>query len=337
MDDLFSDCPPLLRDFLFYMQTIRSCSQRTVEAYHGELRLFLRYLSQSRGKNTDTPFSEIDITGMPSSEICSVNISDVYGYLAYATSGRKNAPATRARKVSSLRSFYKYITTKTILLTENPLRDLEMPSLRRSLPRYLTLEESLDLLVNLPEDSEHYARDYCILTLFLNCGMRLSELCGINLNDIRDNTLRLLGKGNKERMIYLNDACQSAIAQYLATRKPPKKQQHREALLLSRNGTRLTPRRVEQIVAQCLKTSDLDGKGYSPHKLRHTAATLMYQHGNVDIRALKEILGHANLSTTELYTHISDKQIEKALKSSPLSRVKPKKPSKKEPDDESQQ
>lgn len=317
----YSDCPLLVRDFLSYMLTIRGRSARTVEAYHGDLRLFLRYIKQVKILCDDTPLEEIDVSALSNETICSIGISDVYAYLSYTHSGRGNNAATRSRKVSALRSFYKYIATKTGLLKDNPMKDLEMPSIRRSVPRYLTLEESLELLIRLPEDSKSYERDYCILTFFLNCGMRLSELCGINMQDIRENALRLLGKGNKERMIYLNDACLAALEQYKKVRKPPGGAD-KNALFVSAQGRRITPRRVEQIVKASLFLSDLDGKGYSPHKLRHTAATLMYQHGGVDIRALKEILGHANLSTTEIYTHVSNKQIENAIARSPLAQVK---------------
>lgn len=314
----FNDCPQLLRDFLYHLQTIRGRSIKTVEAYHVDLRLFLRYIKYTKilGSNSECTIEEIPITDMSEQIICNVSLSDVYAFLNYTLSDRANSSNTRARKVSALRSFYKYLMTKTPYLKENPLKDLETPSTRRALPRYLTLEESQSLLVHVPE-GKNYERDYCIVTLFLNCGMRLSELCGINLGDIRDNTLRLLGKGNKERMIYLNAACLQAIEQYMKVRKASPKEPR--ALFLSAQGQRINPRRVEQIVAGSLKLSQLDGRGYSPHKLRHTAATLMYQHGGVDIRALKEILGHENLSTTEIYTHVSEKQLENAAKKSPLA------------------
>lgn len=319
--NVYDDCPQLLRDFLFYMLTIRGRSPKTVEAYHVDLRLFLRYIKYVKVYLTefDHPFEEIHIEDLTPEVICSVVLSDVYAYLNYALSDRSNKASTRSRKVSALRMFYKYIASKTSYLSENPLKDLEVPSPKRAIPRYLSLEESLELLVNVPE-GKNYERDFCIITLFLNCGMRLSELCGINVNDIRDNTMRLLGKGNKERMIYLNEACLDALDQYLRVRVASKKEP--DALFVSGQGRRITPRRVEQIVQDGLRVSNLSGRGYSPHKLRHTAATLMYQHGGVDIRALKEILGHENLSTTEIYTHISDKQLEKAAEASPLAHVK---------------
>ncbi len=316
----FSDCPIFLKDFLFYMLTIKGRSVRTVEAYHVDLRLFLRYIKAKQSTAVMDDFSQLDITDFNPEHLSKVTTSDVYSYLNYILTDRSNGAATRSRKVSSIRSLFKYLTTRTQYLNENPVKDLEVPTIRKTVPKYLTLEESLELLTHV--DSPYPERDQCILTLFLNCGMRLSELVGINLNDIRDNTLKLLGKGNKERIIYLNEACVQAIESYLKVRPQPKGDANRLALFLSSRGTRLSGRRVEQIVEQALKNADLNDKGYSPHKLRHTAATLMYQHGNVDIRVLKEILGHANLSTTEIYTHISNKQLEKAADASPLSKVK---------------
>ncbi|MCI8622329.1 MAG: tyrosine-type recombinase/integrase [Provencibacterium sp.] len=300
------------------MLTIRGRSARTVEAYHVDLRLYLRYLQYHKvyHAQSDIPLEELSITDLPDSIICSVTLSDIYAFLNYTLSERRNIASVRARKVSALRSFYKYLVSKTQLLEENPLEMLEMPSIKHAVPRFLSLDESLDLLRNLPQ-GKNYERDYCILTLFLNCGMRLSELCGINMQDIRENTLRLLGKGNKERIVYLNDACLAAIERYKKVRSPSPKEPN--ALFISGQGQRLSPRRVEQIVQNGLSSSNLDGRGYSPHKLRHTAATLMYQHGGVDIRVLKEILGHANLSTTEIYTHVSDKQLERASSLSPLA------------------
>jgi len=319
--DSFRDAPPLLRDFLFYTLTIRGRSPRTVEAYYTDLRTFLRYIKQQSGRaDAETPFAKISIEDVTIEQIQEITLSDVYAFLNYTMSQRENQSKARARKVSSIRSFFKYLTTKAGLLGENPVKDLELPSSKKSIPKYLTLEESLELLSAVSTSSPQ--RDTCILVLFLNCGMRLSELVGINIQDIRDNTVRLLGKGNKERIVYLNDACLFAVEQYLEVRVPPTDVTHKNALFISSRGTRLTPRRVQQIVEDCMRTAGLSNRGYSPHKLRHTAATLMYQHGGVDIRVLKEILGHSNLATTEIYTHVSDKQIEKAANASPLANVK---------------
>lgn len=316
----FFDVPQIAQDFLFYMMTIKGRSVRTVAAYHVDLRLFFRYLKCAKVLHRlPDNLDDVKCDDLDPNIILNITLSDAYAYLHYIQQQRENGPATRSRKVSALKTFYKYLNTKTTMLKENPLKDLEVPALKKSMPKYLTLEQSMDLLSVV--DGPHRERDYCIITLLLNCGMRLSELVGINLQDIREDTIKLLGKGNKERIIYINSACKSAIDAYLRVRETPIKESEKNAFLLSGRNTRLTGRRVEQIVEENLKKAGLSGMGYSPHKLRHTAATLMYQHGNVDIRVLKELLGHANLGTTEIYTHISNKQLEKAAAASPLSSV----------------
>ena len=232
---------------------------------------------------------------------------------------RDNSAVTRARKCSSLKSFFDYYTAKKHLLPSNPLAELDIPKSPKKLPKYLTLEQSIALLNSV--DGTNKERDYCILTLFLNCGMRLSELVGINFNDIRsDNTIRITGKGNKQRIVYLNDACIKAINEYKKVR-PADGVKDKNALFLSSRLTRISPKTVQFIVNKYLTKIGLDAQGYSCHKLRHTAATLMYQHGNVDIRVLQEILGHENLNTTEIYTHLSPDQIKKAANANPLSSV----------------
>ena len=317
----YYDCPQIMRDFLFYMLTIRGRSPKTVDAYYIDLRTFFRFIKGYKVlKALPEDLAQLSIEDLTTDTICSITLSDVYEFLNYLQTSRGNEATTRSRKVSAIRSFFKYLTTKTNLLEENPVKDLEVPAVRKSIPKYLNLEESKLLLSVV--DGKQKERDYCMITLLLNCGMRLSELVGINLDSIRDDTVRLLGKGNKERIIYLNEACVDALAAYLKVRKIPKKETDRYALFLSAQGRRVSPRRVEQIVEENLKKAQLSGRGYSPHKLRHTAATLLYQHGNVDIRILKEILGHANLGTTEIYTHISDKQLEKAAAASPLAKEK---------------
>lgn len=327
--DFLNDCPDLLRDFLFYMETIRGRSARTVDGYYIDLRTFFRYIKaikilHIKPKNDET-FHSIPIGDLDKNTLCSITLSDVYAYLNFCMDELGNQSAARARKVTSIRSFYKYVVTKTPYLEESPVKNLELPAIKRAMPKYLTLEEALELLNGVK--SKFTQRDFCIITLFLNCGMRVSELVGIDLDDIRDDTLKLLGKGNKERIIYLNDSCKMALEEYLKVRKVPENcsREDKNALFLSKNGKRLTTRRVEQIVEEAMKQAGLSGMGYSPHKLRHTAATLMYQHGGVDIRVLKEILGHENLGTTEIYTHVSNAQIQNAAQRSPLSGVKPKK------------
>ena len=328
-------CPQILKDFLFYMLTIKGRSQRTVDAYYIDLRLFLRYLKATRlGLSLTEPnLADISIEDVSNEMICSVTLSEAYGFLNFVQTANENNARTRSRKVSSLRSFYNYLTAKAGLMEVSPLKDLETPSQRKSLPKYLSLEESLQLLQAVDGPTPLKERDYCIITLLLNCGMRLSELVGIKKSSIHwdDRSLVLLGKGNKERQVYLNDACISAIQAYLAVREEPSVEKYRGYLFLSSRHTPISPRRVEQIVEARLKAAGLDGRGFSPHKLRHTAATLMYQHGGVDIRVLKEILGHANLATTEIYTHVSNEQVENAIQRNPLAEVAPPKGRKKSP------
>ncbi|WMJ23337.1 tyrosine recombinase XerC [Paludicola sp. MB14-C6] len=319
--DLYRDCPNILKDFLFYIHTIKGRSERTVEAYYIDLKSFLRFLNLKNGLvNADTPFEEIKISNITIENLKSISLSDVYEYLHFLSVEKDNSSITRSRKVSSIRSFFNYLTVKMHLLEVNPMKELEVPSIKKSLPKYLTLDQCIDLLKNI--DGEYKERDYCIITMFLNCGMRLSELVGLNLSDISDNTIRLLGKGNKERIVYLNDACISALNQYIPIRnKQTIHQTSQNALFISRNGQRISKRRVQEIVELNLKKAGLSNHGLSTHKLRHTAATIMYQYGDVDIKVLQEILGHVNLGTTEIYTHISSKQLEQAAKSTPLSKI----------------
>ena len=317
--------PPIVRDFLTYSETIRGKSSKSIEEYYLDLQTFFRYLLTVRGMVPDsTEFENIDIGCVDAKLISTVTISDLYAFIVYCKNERGNNSATRARKTSTLRIFFKYLTSQIHLLETNPAELLEAPKVKSALPRHLTLEESIELLSSV--DGANRERDYCILTLFLNCGMRLSELCGLNLSDIRpDGTIRLLGKGNKERIVYLNDACTAAIGSYLAVRPNEGiKGDDRNALFISRNRRRISNKTVQHLVQTYLEKAGLGGQGFSTHKLRHTAATLMYQHGNVDIRVLKDILGHANLGTTQIYTHISDKQIKQAIDSNPLSGIKKK-------------
>ncbi|MCL2014309.1 MAG: tyrosine recombinase XerC [Oscillospiraceae bacterium] len=326
--------PPAARDYLFYLETIKGRSPRTIEGYATDLKMFFRFIKIHKGliapeliakkKKSIVLLDNIDITDIDINLISSVSLSDIYEFLHFVSSGRGNNANTRSRKVSSIRGFFGYLTNKSGVLKENPAKELDSPSARKSLPKYLTLEQSVELLEGL--QSSQPLRDYCILTLFLNCGMRLSELVGINLTDIRDETLRLLGKGNKERIVFLNRACMTAIKKYIdGERAKLTTVKDGNALFLSsRSGERLTARWVQKIVEKALKSAGLAGMGISPHKLRHTAATLMYQHGKVDIRVLKEILGHAQLGTTEIYTHVADKNIKDAINKNPLADAKPK-------------
>ncbi len=320
---LLLEAPRILVDFLGYMQTVKGKSPKTVDEYYVDLRTFFRYIKYTKKLVPENIlFEEISINDIDIDILKSITLTDLYEYLNYLLVERKNNAATRSRKISSLKSFFNYLTNKVGLLAINPTIELDMPKKKSALPKFLTLEQSINLLncVNGP----YKERDYCILTLFLNCGMRLSELVGINLSDIKsDKTLRLTGKGNKERIVYLNDACLSALEQYLNVR-PRINLKDKNALFISKFNKRISPKTVQYIVKKYLARIELDQQGYSVHKLRHTAATLMYQHGEVDIRILKDILGHSNLGTTEIYTHISNKQIERAVSANPLAKMKSK-------------
>lgn len=323
----FDDCPEPLREFLSYILNIRSLSVRTVDGYYIELRTFLRFLVLHRAGEKDfspEKLREQSILTVTLDDLRKVALIDIYAYLNACHADLGNGGSARARKLSALSSFFRYLTNKTGQLAKNPMENLDRPSVKRALPKYLTLNESSQLLQATADLQEQpagiNARNYCMLTLFLNCGMRLSELVSIDRNDIRDDhTLKLLGKGNKERIIYLNDACVEAVRQYQETLRAQAVKPLDNALFIGRNGRRLSPRRVEQIIGECLRAAGLDHLGYTPHKLRHTAATLMYQYGHVDVRVLKEILGHSNLATTEIYTHVSSTQMEQAAQASPLS------------------
>lgn len=320
-NDYMENSPKLVADFLRYMQAIQGKSKNTILEYALDLRTLFRYLVKKRNpayKNTE--FEEIDISDVDIDFIRKIEYMDIIEFLNYCTEERKNQAVSRSRKVSSIRSFFKYLN-KINLLNNNPVEQLETPKKRKKVMKYLTLEESINLLNSI--DGKNRERDYCIITLFLNCGMRLSELVNIDINDIRsDNSLKLLGKGNKERIVYLNYACISAIKNYMAVR-PNNRAKDKNALFISAHYNRISPKTVQYIVYKYLHSIGLH-KGYSTHKLRHTAATLMYQNGNVDIRVLKEILGHENLSTTEIYTHLSNKKLEDAAKANPLSNIKKK-------------
>lgn len=326
-----SDAPQVLRDFLIYHETIRGHSKTTVDEYYLDLRTFFRFLKLSRGLVPRTAeFEEISISDVDVSFVAAVTLTEVYDFLAYLSRDRiKQAnsqepeyglsAASRARKISAIRSFFKYLTVKAKLLDENPVQDLDSPKIPKTLPRYLTLEESQRLL--LAVDGKNKERDYCILCIFLNCGLRISELVGLNVSDYRGESLRVVGKGNKERTVYLNDACRDAIDNYLSVRKllvPPRV----TAMFLSNRRARMSCDSVQVMVKKNLTKAGLDASLYSTHKLRHTAATLMLQNG-VDVRTLQEVLGHENLNTTQIYTHIDNAELRTAAEANPLSRFSP--------------
>ena len=330
MADYRTEAPQILRDFLSYHETIKAHSKRTVDEYFLDLRNFFRYLKQTRDPSLcDRSLDEIGIMDVDLDFVASVTLTDIYGYMRYLSRDRvqhqnsRNSgyglnAASRARKIATIRSFYNYLTNKMHLLRENPVKDMDSPKLKKTLPKYLTLDESIQLLDSV--DGKNQERDYCILTLFLNCGLRISELVGLNLSDIQEDALRVLGKGNKVRIIYLNDACQDAIAKYLAVRRPITGRDA-NALFLSSQNERISRSTVHAMVKKRLGQAGIDPAEYSSHKLRHTAATLMLQNG-VDVRAVQEVLGHDHLNTTEIYTHIDNESLRIAAKANPLSHVK---------------
>ena len=328
--EYLAECPPILKEYLGYTETIRGRSANTVNEYFIDIRTFLRYMKQLRGLVPPTiSEDEIDIRDVDVAFLASVTLNDVYEYMNYLRSERSNNNKTRARKTSSLRMFFKYLTDYTHALETNPVRNLDTPKQKKSLPRYLTLDQATQLLGSVSGDFTE--RDYCMIVLFLNCGLRRAELVGINLDDISmsDNTLRVRGKGNKERMLYLNTACQQAIQQYLKVR-PVDGVKDKKALFLSHLKSRISLQGVHYVIKNYLQ--HVDGAGeMTVHKLRHTAATLMYQQGHVDLRVLQNILGHENLGTTEIYTHLSNKQLEDAVESNPLSKVTMEKTGKRKP------
>lgn len=317
------EAPDLIKEFLGYLQTVKGKSPKTVDEYFIDLRTFFRYLKQEKYNITETPFEKIVINDIDLEFVKEITLTDVYAFMNYALRERGNNASTRSRKTSSIKALFNYLCNKRGLLEINPVKELELPKKKKAMPKYLTLEQSLELLNSV--EGEFKERDFCILTLFLNCGLRLSELVGLNITDVRsDNTMRVTGKGNKERVIYLNDSCLAAIHSYLKVR-PINGVKDKKALFISRQNNRISPKTVQAMVYKQLEKIGLNAQGYSVHKLRHTAATLMYQHGNVDIRVLKDILGHENLGTTQIYTHLSSQQMEDAANANPLSKVKMKK------------
>lgn len=312
--------PLFLSDYLTYLDVIRGKAKRTVIEYCNDICLFLRWLHCSGQKRPVSEVGDMDIAEVTLSEVEAVTVSSLYDYIRYLRDVRENTPRSVARKLSAVRSLFKYLTKTKGLLQTDPCDRLELPTVKKSLPRFLTLEESQRMLKSAEEAPSHDTlRDYCIVTLFLNCGFRLSELVGMNVGDVDfyNRQIRVLGKGSKERIVYLNDACLAALHDYIHARENPPEEP--KALFLSRNHRRISKRRVQQIVENTLKASGLAGRGLSTHKLRHTAATLMYQHGHVDTLTLRDILGHQSIATTEIYTHLSSSQRQNAIDSNPLA------------------
>ena len=317
------DNPPFLNSFLEYLTVILNKSPNTVKEYNYDLAHFLKYIMHHYGLSSEEEIKNIDIHDMSIEVLKKVTLDDIHSFLFYLTNTYRSKAATRARKAASIRVFFNYLTQKEKILEINPAQGLETPKIDKRLPKYLSLEESKKLLaITKSESDENKERDFAMITLFLNCGMRLSELLGINIKDINfaDNKLTVIGKGNKERTIYLNKPCMDAINDYLAVRPHEGvKYDSKDALFLSKRKERISNRMVQEIVKKELGRAGLDMNKYSVHKLRHTAATLMYQYGKVDIRALQVLLGHESISTTEIYTHVDNEQVKDAVNSNPLA------------------
>ena len=325
----YADCPQILRDFLAYHENIKAQSPRTISEYYLDLRLFLRFIRLMQNEmplNTDInviPIKDIDIEF-----IRSITTSQIFDFLSYLANDRIANPdalspergisaTSRSRKLSAIKSFYKYLTIRTKQLTENPVADLEYPKLRKSLPRYLTFKESAALLQSV--SGPNAKRDYAILMLFLNCGIRRSELVGLNLNDVYEDRIRVIGKGNKERFVYFGTSCRKAIEAYLPERNKQVLSDNR-ALFGSRDSNRISVTAVHRLVKKALLQAGLDPELYSAHKLRHTAATMMLS-GGVDVKTVQEVLGHENLNTTQIYTHIENTELRLASEANPLSKI----------------
>lgn len=325
----YSDCPQVLRDFLIYHETIKGQSPKTISEYYLDLRMFLRFVKLMRNDMPisacldDIPIKDIDIPFLRD-----IQTSDVFDFLSYLANDRAInpdslapdygiSPSARARKLSAIKSFYKYLTVRTKLLQENPVADIEYPKLRKSLPKYLTMEQSAALLKSV--EGQNQVRDYAILMIFLNCGIRRSELVGLNTTDIYEDRLRVVGKGNKERFVYFGTPCRKAIDAYLEIRRKMILTDNR-ALFGSRNGNRISVTAVHRLVEKALKQAGLDATQFSAHKLRHTAATMMLS-GGVDVKTVQEVLGHENLNTTQIYTHIENTELKIAAQANPLSKL----------------
>lgn len=325
----FADCPQILRDFLTYHENIKGQSPRTISEYYLDLRMFLRFIRLMRNDMPmNTPLEDIPIKDIDLEFVGSITTSEVFDFLSYLANDRPLnpesvyaeygiEPSARSRKLSAIKSFYKYLTVRTKQLQENPVADLEYPKLRKSLPKYLTMAQASALLQAV--SGQNAKRDYAILMLFLNCGIRRSELVGLNLSDVYDDRIRVVGKGNKERIVYFGSSCHKAIEAYMEERNKMVLTDNR-ALFGSRNGNRISVTAVHRLVEKALLKAGLDATQFSAHKLRHTAATMMLS-GGVDVKTVQEVLGHENLNTTQIYTHIENTELKLAAEANPLSKL----------------
>ncbi len=318
--------PKRVIEFLNYLENVKGKSLNTIKGYSVDLGLFFKFLKVYKGLENNIELEkieEVEISDLGDNFIKDITLSDIYAFLAFLEKVRNNSAYARARKVATLKSFFKFLNSKIKLIDENPTVELESPKINKRHPVYLTLDQSITVLNSMNKSNKNYYRDYCILTLFLNCGMRLSELCNIEIEKIKGDTLTIIGKGNKERTVYLNEASIAAIENYLKNRNDSKAtEEAKKYLFLSSKYRPINKRSVEILVKKHIENAGFKDQKYTPHKLRHTAATLMYKYGNVDIRSLQNILGHENISTTQIYTHVDDETLREAVKTNPLANIK---------------
>ncbi|MBS5969366.1 MAG: tyrosine recombinase XerC [Clostridium perfringens] len=318
--------PKRVIEFLNYLENVKGKSINTIKGYSVDLGLFFKFLKVYKGLENNIELEkieEVEISDLGDNFIKDISLSDIYAFLAFLEKVRNNSAYARARKVATLKSFFKFLNSKIKLIDENPTVELESPKINKRHPVYLTLDQSITVLNSMDKGNKNYYRDYCILTLFLNCGMRLSELCNIEIEKIKGDTLTIIGKGNKERTVYLNEASIAAIENYLKNRNDLKAtEEAKKYLFLSSKYRPINKRSVEILVKKHIENAGFKDQKYTPHKLRHTAATLMYKYGNVDIRSLQNILGHENISTTQIYTHVDDETLREAVKTNPLANIK---------------
>lgn len=318
--------PKRVIEFLNYLENVKGKSVNTIKGYSVDLGLFFKFLKVYKGLENNIELEkieEVEISDLGDNFIKDISLSDIYAFLAFLEKVRNNSAYARARKVATLKSFFKFLNSKIKLIDENPTVELESPKINKRHPVYLTLDQSITVLNSMDKGNKNYYRDYCILTLFLNCGMRLSELCNIEIEKIKEDTLTIIGKGNKERTVYLNEASIAAIENYLKNRNDSKAtEEAKKYLFLSSKYRPINKRSVEILVKKHIENAGFKDQKYTPHKLRHTAATLMYKYGNVDIRSLQNILGHENISTTQIYTHVDDETLREAVKTNPLANIK---------------
>ncbi|MDK0708722.1 tyrosine recombinase XerC [Clostridium perfringens] len=318
--------PKRVIEFLSYLENVKGKSLNTIKGYSVDLGLFFKFLKVYKGLENNIELEkieEVEISDLGDNFIKDITLSDIYAFLAFLEKVRNNSAYARARKVATLKSFFKFLNSKIKLIDENPTVELESPKINKRHPVYLTLDQSITVLNSMDKGNKNYYRDYCILTLFLNCGMRLSELCNIEIEKIKGDTLTIIGKGNKERTVYLNEASIAAIENYLKNRNDLKAtEEAKKYLFLSSKYRPINKRSVEILVKKHIENAGFKDQKYTPHKLRHTAATLMYKYGNVDIRSLQNILGHENISTTQIYTHVDDETLREAVKTNPLANIK---------------